>query len=85
MKYLLTMNMASAKGNPVHQLTVEHPAEDLGQFRKVLAGSDYIICTLLYRSNDEYTQNSWIDRGDIIINTSLVGKAQEYVDFYGGE
>lgn len=78
MRFLLTMNMPSAKGHPVHQLTVEHRAKSIRSFWETLSDNEFIICKLLYRVDGE-----WIDRGEVILSTSCIGKAQELVDYYG--
>lgn len=74
------MNMPSAKGNPVHQLSVEHKSKDVKDFWAALSDNEFIICTLLYKVDGEF-----IDRGQVILNTSWVGKAQELIDFYGDQ
>lgn len=80
MRFLLTMNMSSAKGHPVHQLTVEHKSPSIKDFWAHLSDNEFIICTLLYKVDGE-----WIDRGQVILNTGCIGKAQELVDYYGAD
>lgn len=79
MRFLLTMNMPSAKGNPVHQMTIEYDkAKTVRDFWIALSDNEFVICRLLYKYDGE-----WVDRGDVILNTSCIGKVQELVDFYG--
>jgi len=82
-RYLLTMNMPSAKGYAVHQLTVDHPAPNINEFMEELQDNEFIMCTLMYRVEKENYEREWQDRGKMIINTSVVGKAQEYYPSIG--
>lgn len=83
MKFLLTMNMASAKGHPVHQMTVEHNAKSLRELWEDMTDNEFIMCTLYYKMTNDDMQSEWVDRGKVLINTSCIGKAQEFVDYYG--
>lgn len=83
MKFLLTMNMPSAKGYPVHQMTVEHKARNLKEFWDALSDNEFIVCTLLYRFGVDEASKYWEERGQLLLNTSCIGKAQEYVDYQG--
>lgn len=83
MRFLLTMNMPSAKGYPVHQMTIEHKARDIHEFWEALTDNEFIVCNLFYKITNDDNRQEWSDRGTVIVNTSFVGKAQEYVEFYG--
>lgn len=85
MKYLVTMNMPSARDYLVHQLTVEHPAETCAEFCKSLNQYEFILCRLLYRQRGIRGETVWIDRGDLVINTAHVGKVQEFIEVEKGE
>lgn len=80
MRFLITMHMPSAIGNLVHQVTVDHPAKGLDQFCKILNTDVFILCRNFYRRTDNDGVMYWEDRGDIILNTSHVGKVQVYVE-----
>jgi hypothetical protein len=80
MRFLITMNMPSAQGFLVHQLTIEHQSQSCSEFCDELQGNEFIIGRLLYRQKTMTGETLWIDRGDVIINTSHVGKAQEFLD-----
>lgn len=81
MRFLITMNMASAKGYPVHQITVEHPAKNIPEFWSVLQDNEFIVANLMYKIRDDEFTDHWEDRGQIIINTAHVGKVQELIEY----
>ena len=80
MRFLLTMNMPSAQGFLVHQLTIEHHSNSCGEFCDELQGNEFIMGRLLYRQKGMTGETLWSDRGDVILNTSHIGKAQEFLD-----
>lgn len=81
MRFLITMNMPSAKGYSVHQITVEHNAKTMKEFWNVLQDNEFIMPSLMYKiRNDDLTEH-WEDRGLIIINTAHIGKVQELIEF----
>jgi hypothetical protein len=80
-RFLITMNMPSAKGYSVHQITVEHNAKTMKEFWNVLQDNEFIMPNLMYKiRNDDLTEH-WEDRGLIIINTAHIGKVQELIEF----
>jgi hypothetical protein len=81
MKFLITMNMPSAQGYAVHQVTVEHPVENLDAFCDLLNDNEFILCRQLYRQKNMRGDSSWLDRGDIVINTYHIGKVQQFIEF----
>lgn len=80
-KYLLTMNMPSAQGFLVHQVTVEHDSSHIEELLSDLNENEFIIARLLYRRQNDMGTWSWTDKGEIVINTSHIGKAQLYIEF----
>ena len=81
MRFLITMNMPSANGYSVHQITVEHNAKTMKEFWNVLQDNEFIMPSLMYKiRNDDLTEH-WEDRGLIIINTAHIGKVQELIEF----
>lgn len=81
MRFLITMNMPSAKGYSVHQVTVEHEAKTMKDFWNVLQDNEFIMPTLMYKIRNDDLSEYWEDRGPLIINTSHIGKVQEFIDF----
>lgn len=78
---LITMNMPSAQGYLVHQVTVEHPAADIDEFLRELNETDFVCATQLYRKKDPRGEVHWEDRGRIILNSVHIGKVQEFVEY----
>lgn len=89
MKFLITMNMASNQGKPVHQMTCEvEGASNLKEFHALLHKQDYIVVSEYYidyetrvapyiKTNNEGKYNF---RGKSIINCAFVGKVRELED-----
>lgn len=86
MRFLVTMNMPSASGNSVHQVTVEHPAQSCEAFCDLMNDNEFIMVRLFYRKTlpdfaSREMKVSWEDRGDLILNTHHIGKVQEFVEY----
>lgn len=81
MRFLLTMNMPSARGELIHQMIVDHGSESATQFCLAMNRDEFIVCRQWYKRKDPYTKEvSWEDRGDVILNTHHIGKVAEYLD-----
>jgi hypothetical protein len=80
MKLLVTMNMPSASGYMVHQLTVDTECKTLKEFNELLNREEFVICRLYYRRPGYAGDTLWDDKGDIILNTAHFGKVQEYLE-----
>jgi|FreactcultureFD7_1027221.scaffolds.fasta_scaffold17198_5 hypothetical protein len=77
MKFLLTMNMPSAKGFLIHQITIEHDG-DLEDFCNALNDNEFITVRQWYQFKQPTGDSIWQDRGELVVNTSHIGKVQEY-------
>ena len=84
-KYLLTMHMPSNQGFLVHQITIEHETSTLEEFGEALNAYEFVIGRLLYRRQNDQGIYVWLDKGEIVINTSHIGKAQLYIEFGGND
>jgi hypothetical protein len=81
-KLLVTMHMPSAQGNSVHQVTVEHQSKTLEELFRYLNDYEFIKCHLYYRERDEINGGIiWKSKGEILINTSHIGKVQEFIEY----
>lgn len=80
MRFVVTMNMPSINGTDTHQLTLEHPVKSQEELCALLNRQEFIIFRMFYRRQNSDGELWWQDRGEIIINTSWIGKAQEYMD-----
>jgi hypothetical protein len=72
MKFLITMQMSSRAGYPVHQLVGEHDSPSLAAFTRYLSNVDFVVVDEYYR--DE--QRGLYPVGPICINTNLIGKVK---------
>jgi hypothetical protein len=73
------MNMPSAQGYAVHQITVDHPGNSLDEVREAFNDEEFVLCRLMYRRMNNDGEMCWLDKGDLVINTNHVGKIQEYI------
>lgn len=89
MKFLITMNMASNQGKPVHQMTCEvDGVSNLKEFHAMLHKQDYLVVSEYYI--DYETRNmtgvkygaegKYNLRGRSIINCAFIGKVRELED-----
>ena len=81
MRFLVTMNMPSINGMDTHQLTLEHPVNSQEEMCALLNKQEFIICRMFYRRQGQDGEIWFQDRGEIIVNTHWIGKAQEFIDF----
>ena len=81
MRFLITMNMPSAKGYSVHQITVEHESKSIKEFWNYLQDNEFIMANLMYKIRNDDLSEYWEDRGSLIINTAHIGKVQELIEF----
>lgn len=80
MKLLITMNMPSASGYAVHQVTVETECKSLHEFYELMNQQEFVMCRLYYRRPGYSGETLWDDKGEIVLNTAHIGKVQEYVE-----
>ena len=81
MRFLITMNMASAQGFAVHQITIDHEATTLDEFLAEVNDYPFIMGHQYYRVKTPDGEVTWKDRGRLIINSSHIGKVQEFIEF----
>jgi hypothetical protein len=75
------MNMPSANGMDTHQMTLEHPVKSQEELCTLLNRVEFVIFRMFYKRKNVNGEIWWQDRGEIIVNTTMIGKAQEFIDF----
>ena len=80
MRFLVTMNMPSINGTETHTLTLDYPVNSQAELCALLNRQEFVIFRMFYRRQNMDGGIWWQDRGEIIINTSFIGKAQEFMD-----
>lgn len=73
MRFLITLNMPSRKGELVHQIVCKYPVETIDQFCDVINGSDFILVEEFYRKPDNA---GFFSVGKMVINTMHIGKVK---------
>lgn len=81
MRFLATLNMPGLNGTNTHQLTFDHPVSSQEELCALLNRQEFVIFRMFYRRQNMSGELWWQDRGEIIINTSWIGKIQEFIDF----
>ena len=88
MRLQITLNMGAHKGGIVHQITCDHPAQSLHDFRDFIASHDFIVVKEFYKLTppkvgepgyDPAKRTELVDNGELIVNTSLIGKVRAYL------
>lgn len=74
MKFLVTLNMPSRKGELVHQVVCEHEAQNIEDFMAVLNEQDFILVQEFYRKPES---SGFFPVGTLILNTMHIGKVKE--------
>lgn len=73
MRFLVTLNMPSRKGELVHQVVCEYPCEDMDGFLAVLQEEDFILVEEFYRKPENA---GFFSVGPLILNTMHIGKVK---------
>jgi hypothetical protein len=73
MKYLVTLNMPSRKGELVHQVVCEHPSGSMEEFLEAVQDNDFILVEEFYRKPESA---GFFPVGPLIINTMHIGKVK---------
>lgn len=73
MRFLVTLNMPSRKGELVHQIVCRYPVDDIEGFLEAINESDFILVEEFYRKPDNA---GFFPVGMIIINTMHIGKVK---------
>lgn len=81
MRFLFTMNMPSSNGFLVHQIIFEHDVESLDALMVRLNNDVFILGKQFYKRQRDNGESVFVDKGYMILNTSLIGKVQPYIDF----
>lgn len=80
MKFVITMNMPSSQGFLVHQVMIKHECKTVKDFCNLLNDELFIVGHQFYKRFDANGESVFLDKGEIILNTSHIGKVQEYYD-----
>jgi len=80
MRFLVSMKMPNANGMLTHQLTLEHPSNSIGELCSLMNRQEFVVFQLFYKRTNMGGEIWWQDRGEIIINTSCIGKVQEFIE-----
>ena len=73
--------MPSSKGTLVHQVIGEYAADTCTQMCVVLNRLDFIPVRQFYKDGEGPNgEIIWEDKGEIILNTSQIGKVQIYIE-----
>lgn len=81
MKFVLTLNMPSAHGSLVHQITVDFPEVASSKaFCDLLNDQEFVMGRQYYKRKGFEGETLWEDRGDLIVNSAQIGKVQQFYE-----
>jgi hypothetical protein len=63
-----------------HQLTLDHTSNSLEELCAAMNRQEFLVFDLFYRRRQPTGETWWQERGKVIINSSCIGKAQEFID-----
>ena len=73
MRFLITMNMPSRKGELVHQVICEYPVSSIEGFLDAINDADFILVEEFYRKPDNA---GFYSVGMMVLNTMHIGKVK---------
>lgn len=73
MRFLITLNMPSRKGEPVHQIVCDYPTDSLDDFMGTLNDCDFICVEEFYSKSDS---GGYYSVGMMLLNTMHIGKVK---------
>ena len=73
MRFLITLNMPSRKGELVHQVICDYPVSSIEELLEELNERDFIIAEEFYRKPDNA---GFYSVGLMILNTMHIGKVK---------
>ena len=73
MRFLVTLNMPSRKGELVHQVICEYPVGSIEAFHDVLNDNEFLLVEEFYRKPDNA---GFYSVGMMILNTMHIGKVK---------
>ena len=73
MRFLVTLNMPSRKGELVHQVVCEYPVSSIDGFLDAINDADFILVEEFYRKPDNA---GFYSVGMMVLNTMHIGKVK---------
>lgn len=73
MRFIVTMNMPSRKGELVHQVICEYSVSNIESFLEAVNDADFILVEEFYRRPDNA---GFYSVGMVILNTMHIGKVK---------
>ena len=79
MKIVITMSIPSATGNYSQQIFCDFPANNMREITQRLSDVDYLLVEQIFKDGvDDYGGIIWGSKGEVILNTMLIGKIQKF-------
>lgn len=75
MRFLITMNMPSRAGNPVHQIIGDSSARSLEEFLEELQESAFVVVREIYKDPES---GEFYPVGDVALNPNVIGKIKVF-------
>ena len=69
-RFLITMNMPTRNGSPIHQVICEHEARSVADFLLAVAEEEFFTVEELYRD----ASGNYFNAGIVALNIAHIGK-----------
>lgn len=69
-RFLITMNMPTRNGSPIHQVICEHEAKTVADFLKTVGDAEFFTVEELYRD----ASGNYFSAGVVALNVAHIGK-----------
>lgn len=69
-RFLITMNMPTRNGSPIHQVICEHEALSVADFIRGMGYAEFLIVEELYRDQG----GNYFKAGKVALNVKHIGK-----------
>jgi hypothetical protein len=69
-RFLITMNMPTRSGSPIHQVICEHPAKTVSDFILSIGEEEFFTVEEFYRDN----AGNYFSAGMVALNVAHIGK-----------
>lgn len=69
-RFLITMNMPTRNGSPIHQVICEHEAKTVAEFLMIVGDEDFFTVEEFYRD----ASGNYFSAGIVALNVAHIGK-----------
>lgn len=76
LRFVFTLSLPTAKGDPVQEIIGEHPAKTLSELCAEMSDQEWILVRQFYSGRDQ----RWEFRTEMLLKTCLIGRVKPFLD-----